>query len=66
MWVVRSVSPSTIRTDDVDRALEDHEEVVRRVTGAVQDVAHLDGTLFTERRQLGQRRGIQRGRGRVG
>ena len=55
-----------VRADDVDRALEDHEEVGQLITGAVQDVAGLHGPLFSERGELGDRRSIQRGRGALG
>ena len=44
------------RAHDVDLALEDDEEVIRRVAGPEQLVADCDVALGAERRELGQRR----------
>ena len=48
-----------IRTDDVDRAFENHEERIRLVARSIQGVACIDDTFFAERCQLGECRGIQ-------
>ena len=56
----RCTSPSRSARYDLDLALEDHEEVVRRRARAVEDVAGLDIALDTERcelRELGRAEG---------
>ena len=49
-----TTSPSRLAADDLDLALEDDEEVVLVVAGAVEHVAGRDVALGPERRELRQ------------
>ena len=49
----------SIGSDDLDFALDDHEEVVGRVAGAEEHVTDFDGALAPELRKRGELRRIE-------